>query len=156
MNPTQAIIAARDLDAVLELSRHASLAIPDASEPMDKLLDEYQAAELGAFHDQFYSQLGELAVAPTDTHEVRIPDTPACVLWLFEHPNDALLKQAAPPARRARADGSRLEPSLHLTTDLHQLLEGLRLGRHLGPTRPLQPSHLLHEAVCWDDRYRNR
>ena len=95
MNPTQAIIAARDPDAVLELSRHASLAIPDASEPMDKLLDEYQAAELGAFHDQFYSQLGELAVAPTDTHEVRIPDGPACVLWLFEHPNDALLKPAA-------------------------------------------------------------
>jgi hypothetical protein len=57
MNPTQAIIAARDLDAVLELSQYASVAIPNASEPMDKLLNESQASELGAFHDRFHRQL---------------------------------------------------------------------------------------------------
>jgi hypothetical protein len=94
MTPLQAAAAARNPDTVLELSRHASVAIPNASEPMHKLLDEYQASELRAFHDQFYGRLGAMAASPVDPH-LRILEVPACVQWLFEHPNDALLKPAA-------------------------------------------------------------
>jgi hypothetical protein len=95
MTPQQAIVAARDLDAVLELSRHTSVAIPDASGPMEKLLGDYQASELRDFHDQFYRQLEEEEPLPLVPGSIRIPQVPGCVQWLIENPNDWLLKPAA-------------------------------------------------------------
>ena len=42
MSPTQAITAMRDPDAVLEIARHVSAAIPDHSEATEELLNSYQ------------------------------------------------------------------------------------------------------------------
>jgi hypothetical protein len=95
MNPAEAIAAARDPDAVLELSRRASVNIPNASGPMEKLLDDYQVSELHAFHDRFYRQIEARASLPTDAGSIRIPDAPACLTWILEYPNDWLLKPAA-------------------------------------------------------------
>ena len=95
MNSAQAIRVARDASAVLELSRQASVSIPSASVQMDRLLDEYRTSELAAFHDSFHRQLAEQAPLPLDSSPVRIPEVPGCVQWLFEHPNDWLLRPAA-------------------------------------------------------------
>ncbi len=95
MTPAHAIRVARDPGAVRELSRHASVAIPNASESMDRLLDEYRASELAGFHDHFHRELAEQAALPLDSSSVRIREVPECVQWLFEHPNDWLLRPAA-------------------------------------------------------------
>jgi hypothetical protein len=96
MTPAQAIAAARNPDTVLELSRHASVRIPDESESMENVLDAYQGSELAAFHDRFYAQLREQASRPpgpsSKTGSIRIPGSPPCVEWFLEHPNDWLLK----------------------------------------------------------------
>jgi hypothetical protein len=96
MTPAQAITAARNPDTVLELSRHASVRIPDESESMENLLDAYEGSELAAFHDRFYAQLREQVSRPPDpsskTRSIRIPGAPPCVEWFLEHPNDWLLK----------------------------------------------------------------
>jgi len=41
MSPAQAITAMRDPDSVLEIAQHVSAAIPDQSEAMEELLDNY-------------------------------------------------------------------------------------------------------------------
>jgi len=88
MSPAQTIKAMRNPDAVLEIARHVSTEIPDESESMEDLLDEYQDSELAKFHRQFYSQTRQ---------EVELsPDlAPPCAQCLLEHPNDWLLKPAA-------------------------------------------------------------
>lgn len=88
MSPAQAITAMRDPDAVLEIARHVSVTIPDQSEPMGDLLDEYQHSELAEFHQQFYSQIWQEVESSDDL-------TPPCAQFLLENPNDWLLKPAA-------------------------------------------------------------
>jgi len=95
MSSEQAIRVARDPEAVIELSRHGSTAIPNASEPMEALLDHYQACELRAFHDEFYRQLADQEPFPAGLGAMHVPDAPGCVQWLLEYPNDWLLKPAA-------------------------------------------------------------
>ena len=90
MAPAQAITAMRDPDAVLEIAQHVSAAIPDQSEAMEELLDNYEHSELAIFHDQFYMQLREGTSLPNCS----IP-TPPCAQFLLEKPNDWLLKPAA-------------------------------------------------------------
>jgi hypothetical protein len=94
MSPAEAVRVARDPDAVIELSRRATVAIPDASEPMGALLNAYQTSELRTFHDKFYRQLPDQEIVPVETEPIGIPDAPGCVQWLLEHPNDWLLKPA--------------------------------------------------------------
>ena len=89
MSPAQAITAMRDPDAVLEIARHVSVTIPDQSEPMGDLLDEYQHSELAEFHQQFYSQIWQ------EVESFSIDLTPPCAQFLLENPNDWLLKPAA-------------------------------------------------------------
>lgn len=93
LNPAEAITAMRDPDAVLEIAGNASVAIPDESEPMQSLLDEYQHSELAAFHDRFLRELREDGLPPD--WSVRIREAPLCAQFLVEHPNDWLLKPAA-------------------------------------------------------------
>jgi hypothetical protein len=95
MSLVKAIQAARNPDEVLELSRHVSTRIPDGSEAMEKLLDEYEDSELAAFHRQFYTQLRERPPCNMSPSSALIPGAPPCVEWLLEHPNDWLLKPAA-------------------------------------------------------------
>jgi len=83
----QAISSMRDVDAVLNIARQISVHIPDESEPMNALLDEYEQSELAAFHRRFYAELPR--------NSPLICREPACLHFLFEHPNDWLLKPAA-------------------------------------------------------------
>jgi hypothetical protein len=95
MTPLQAIHVARRPEAVLELSRHVSTRIPDGSGAMDNLLDEYEASELGAFHEEFYREPWEVLPFTVTPGPARIPGAPPCLEWLLEHPNDWLLRPAA-------------------------------------------------------------
>ena len=94
MTPIQAIHTARNPDEVLELSRHASARIPNTSEAMENIVDEYEDSELAAFHEQFYNQLRELPLPTISPTSTQIPEAPACAEWLLERPNDWLLKPA--------------------------------------------------------------
>ena len=105
-------------------------AIPDGSEPMQSLLDEYEHSELAAFHDQFYSQLREDGLPPD--WSVRIREAPLCAQFLVEHPNDWLLKPAALQHRRASAHRARLEPCFHRPIDLAPATPRMAIGAILG------------------------
>jgi hypothetical protein len=91
--PPRAIELSRDPDRVLELARRFPAHIPDRSEPMERLLDEYESSALAAFHLEFYSDPWDRgpdhAIAPS------LSGLPPCVTWLLDHPNDWLLKPAA-------------------------------------------------------------
>jgi len=93
MSPAQAITAMRDPDAVLEIAGRVSAGIPDQSEEMEELLDNYGHSELAIFHDHFYMQLGEATSLPNCS--IPIPEAPPCAQFLLENPNDWLLKPAA-------------------------------------------------------------
>jgi hypothetical protein len=93
LNTTKAITAMRDPDAVLEIARRVSAGIPDQSDAMEELLDNYEHSELAIFHDQFYMQLRE--ETPLPNCSIPIPEAPPCAQFLLENPNDWLLKPAA-------------------------------------------------------------
>ncbi len=93
ISPAQAIAAMRDPDAVLEIARHVSAGIPDQSEEMEELLDNYEHSELAIFHDQFYMQLREGTSLPNCS--IPISEAPPCAQFLLQNPNDWLLKPAA-------------------------------------------------------------
>ena len=95
MTPIQAIIDARSPDRVLDLSRHTSVRIPNASEPMESLLDAYRESELATFHNEFYRQLPEQTSFRAVRRSIRIQEVPPCVEWLLKHPNDWLLRPAS-------------------------------------------------------------
>ncbi len=76
----------RDLDGAAELARSVDVTIPDASEGMISLLDEYQASPLAEFH-RGYDALDESA-------RPSLSDLPPCAQRLLDHPNDLLLKPA--------------------------------------------------------------
>jgi len=97
MTIDKAIVAARDPKAVVELSRRISVAIPNASEATEGLLDVYERSELAAFHREFNDQIArqerEPAALPSSL-STRISGAPECVKWFLENPNDWLLKPA--------------------------------------------------------------
>lgn len=95
MTQAEAIATARDPEAVVELSCHASAEIPEASAAMETLIDEYENSELAAFHQQFYGEPCQQPPYSVDAGSVRIAGAPRCVEWLLDHPNDWLLKPAA-------------------------------------------------------------
>lgn len=83
----EAVRAMHDPEAVVELARQAPVQIPDSSESMGLLLNQYEQSQLAAFHQRFYDDIG--GIAPASTPE------PPCARFLFEHPNDWLLRPAA-------------------------------------------------------------
>ena len=93
MPPAQAIVAMRDPEAVLEIARRVSVGIPDQSEAMEQLLDNYEHSELAEFHQQFYMRLREETSLPNCS--IPIPEAPPCAQFLLENPNDWLLRPAA-------------------------------------------------------------
>ena len=86
-SPLDAIRLMREPDAVRALSKEASVEIPDASEPMGALLDEYEHSELAEFHQSFYAR-----TARESSSALR---EPPCLAYIFNHPNDWLLRPAA-------------------------------------------------------------
>jgi hypothetical protein len=91
MTIAEAIDIARDPVRTRELARSCPVQIPERAEPMESLIDEYEASELAAFHNEFYCQPFAEECAPP----ARIPNAPQCLQWLVDHPNDSLLKPAA-------------------------------------------------------------
>lgn len=88
MQPMEAVAAMRDLEAVVEISRHVSTEIPNESAAMEALIDDYQHSELADFHERFYSQMTQQALPSPDA-------IPACARFVLENPNDWLLRPAA-------------------------------------------------------------
>jgi len=85
-SPTQAIATMRNPDSVRELARGTSVDIPNSSEPMITLLEEYERSELAAFHQRFYGEV---------LHNTQVCNRePPCVRFPFEHPNDWLRRPA--------------------------------------------------------------
>lgn len=88
----EAIRVARSPDNAVQLSRNVRTSIPDYSDPMEALLDEYESSALAAFHREFYCD----SDAPvTGQAGARVSTAPACLNWLLDHPNDWLLRPAA-------------------------------------------------------------
>lgn len=83
----QAIAAMRDPESVLRIAKDASVDIPNSSEPMNALVDEYEQSDLAEFHRRFYVE------APREPPSPLLE--PPCVEYAFEQPNDWLLKPAA-------------------------------------------------------------
>lgn len=93
MEIPHAIQVMQDPEQVIELAKRASVQIPDQSESMESFVSAYHKSRLKEFHDWFYSQEHE----PPEKWEVtydRIPrdPLPPCVRYIFDHPNDVLLK----------------------------------------------------------------
>ncbi len=95
MTLSDALAIARDPRAAAKLSRHVSTAIPHAWEPMECLLKQYRASELASFHAGFYRQLRSHGSFCANLARLRVPQTPPCLRWPLEQPNDTLLKPAA-------------------------------------------------------------
>ncbi len=85
-SPIEAIRRMRDTDAVRALAKETSVEIPDASQPMEGLVDEYQHSALAEFHRRFYA--GASRESRSTVRE------PACLEYIFDHPNDWLLRPA--------------------------------------------------------------
>ena len=116
MSPTQAITAMRDPDAVLEIARHASAAIPDQSEAVEELLDNYEYSELAEFHQQFYRQLREETSLPNCS--IPIPVAPPVRTISSGEPERLASQAGGASARSASANSDRLESIFHRSSDL--------------------------------------
>ena len=95
MTLRNAIDAARDPGKTIDIARHVAARIPDQSDPMENLIDEYRASELADFHEQFYSAPWSSEAFSASSQAGSIADAPPCLGWLLEHPNPWLLKPAA-------------------------------------------------------------
>lgn len=96
MTDEQAIAVMRDQRATADLAKVASTTIPDCSESMLGLIDDYQASPLGRFHDTFYGEDHDDPGRWPETYD-RTPlgVLPPCVQAILHRPNDALMKPAA-------------------------------------------------------------
>lgn len=95
MDVRQGLLAMRDVGAVLNLARRASVRIPDSSESTDNLLDECASSLLASFHKSFYSR--EQAAPenwPATYDAVALHDLPPCISLMLQDPNERLLKPA--------------------------------------------------------------
>ena len=93
MDPQEALVLARDPQAVAELAGRVDVRIPEASEATANLLDRYQQSALAAFHAEFEADLGrygDFSAAPPP-----VPGDVPCLGLPFDQPNDWLLKPAA-------------------------------------------------------------
>src|ERR1019366_6446878 len=95
MTLRNAIDAARDPGKTIDIARHVAARIPDQSDPMENLIDEYRASELADFHERFYSAPWSSEAFSASSQAGSIADAPPCLGWLLEHPNPWLLKPAA-------------------------------------------------------------
>lgn len=86
MDEVTALLVMRDPEAAARLARQASVRIPEASGPMETLVDRYEDSALAGFHRWYYE------AAPDGAQD--LPWLPPCVHATLQHPNDRLLKPA--------------------------------------------------------------
>jgi hypothetical protein len=93
MDVRQGLLAMRDIGAVLDLARRASVRIPDSSDATNHLLDAYAASPLARFHESFYScEQSEPENWPQSYDAVPLNDFPPCISMILQQPNERLLK----------------------------------------------------------------
>jgi hypothetical protein len=93
MDVHQGLLAMRDVGAVLDLARRASVQIPDSSETTLNLLNEYASSSLALFHKSFYSREQSTPENWPETYDaVALNDFPPCISRTLLYPNEMLLK----------------------------------------------------------------
>jgi hypothetical protein len=89
----EAILVARDTDAVIELASRSSSKIPDLSAAMRTLVAAYRDSALAGAHEWFYSALHDPEeVWPSTYDRMEFGALPPCAQYIFAHPNDMLLR----------------------------------------------------------------
>ncbi|MDG5814907.1 hypothetical protein QA601_07455 [Chitinispirillales bacterium ANBcel5] len=85
----------RDLSKAAELAQRASIQIPDQSEQMLDLIEDYQKSDVAQFHDWYYSLEHHTTENWEFTYDL-IPKNmiPPCARHILKNPNDLLLKPA--------------------------------------------------------------
>jgi len=95
MDERQGLLTMRDVGAVLDLARCASVRIPEASDAAVPLIQAYKESPLARFHQFFYSRDQQPPEAWPQTYDRLNPgELPPCVSTILECPNDRLLKPA--------------------------------------------------------------
>ncbi len=83
----------RDSTKVMALAARASTSIPDFSDPMLKLIEDYLASPLAKFHQRFYEEHHEPPERWPETYDrLYVENFPPCVTQPLQQPNDLLLK----------------------------------------------------------------
>lgn len=85
------IEAMRDIDKAAQLAERTHTMIPDASDPMEALIEAYIRSDTARFHAWFYLQDHEPRSRWPETYDRFWPDDPN-VRHILAHPNDLLLK----------------------------------------------------------------
>ncbi|HEY5753306.1 MAG TPA: hypothetical protein VIT21_09165 [Chthoniobacterales bacterium] len=90
------VAAMRDPELTAELATRASTRIPDNTEAMENLVDEYEGSTLSDFHGWFYSQEHEPPERWPETYD-RTPMEilPSCARTILTNPNELLLHPAS-------------------------------------------------------------
>lgn len=90
---TTALKMMRNVTEVRHLATHTSARIPDFSDAMEQLIEEYEASRLRRFHDWFYGVEHDPEEAWPHTYDFTSYDVlPEIVRAMLESPNDALLR----------------------------------------------------------------
>jgi hypothetical protein len=89
----EALRVRRDPEAAARLARTASVAMPDASRAMRRLIDAYEKSRLARFHADFYAQEHDAPALWPETYDrVPLDALPPCAQFILQHPNDLLLR----------------------------------------------------------------
>jgi len=91
----EAIAIMRQPSEVLRLAKQANTRIPDESDAMLCLINDYEHSDLADFHKMFYAMSEHDAGLSAMQLEATLVETvPLCTRWVLDHPNDWLLKPA--------------------------------------------------------------
>jgi hypothetical protein len=83
------LTASRGLDAGLRAARHSHATLPDVTVGVERLVSEYGASPLAAFHRTFLRETGTTAGQPPPLDHRSLPP---CIAWCLGTPNDLLLR----------------------------------------------------------------
>jgi hypothetical protein len=93
MSIDQYVATRKDPDAILALSRQVSNRVPDQSEGVEALFEEYSHSELAQFHEWFYS--APFPDSDSWSQDAKaLEQMPPCARWPIDQPGDILLKPA--------------------------------------------------------------
>ncbi|HEX6323696.1 MAG TPA: hypothetical protein VFZ36_08220 [Vicinamibacterales bacterium] len=83
-------LLSRTLPAARQLAAQAPAAIPEVSDGLQRLFEEYTGSRLAAFHRDYVAACAADEAAPA----AAMPPLPPCVSWPLDEPNDRLLQPA--------------------------------------------------------------
>lgn len=96
MNVVQAMETMRSAELTAELAARASVRIPNCSDSMMGLIEQYLQSKLAAFHDDFYRDQHDPPETWVNTYDrTPLDPLPSCIRKTIEQPNELLLKPAA-------------------------------------------------------------